>query len=239
MQEEKNIKELLEGASLQDLAPDFDRDEVWAVMQERMPQAEPAKQKRVWLGWYSHAAAVVLGILLTYGFFSLRQTSGNGENLAADYNKRRQVAPRIEKGRELEWRKLQRSNDSLKSLLASLEQTQLRTTIDPEPAIQQSVPAAHLAQQQAQKKALPAPEAQQDPIAPQPEEIHVAANTPAPKLKVTHYMDVENEDQSIMVRPAPVVFEKKLRLRVNKPESKTYRPEQSILPLRELFTVSQ
>jgi len=233
MQEEQAMNDRLEEAGLNELFPGFDREATWKELQQRIPQQQPEKKKKIIaLGWYSHAAAVLLGVLLTYGLLSLRKEAGQRTPVAAVYTKLPPAMPKLEKGQDQEWRRLKRSNDSLKSLLTLMEQQPVKTRII-EKIVSVPVRQQHIAQQQ---PVIPGPE-----ISPAlvPDKTTAPTVAKAPELKVVHYMDIDNEDQSIMVKPAPTVFESKVRVRVNKPESRTYRPEQTVLPLRELFTVSQ
>lgn len=70
---EKLMSEKMEGASLKEVMPEFDKEAVWNELDNRL--AAPAGRKVLPL-WWTHAAAVAAGILL--GVVLIRSLYGDG-----------------------------------------------------------------------------------------------------------------------------------------------------------------
>jgi hypothetical protein len=210
---ESAIKDKIESASLEDLIPDFDQEATWAEINTKLYQ-KPRKKKMVWL-YMPYAAAIVLGILLCY---FLNQSN--------------------------EKTKFQQSVTQLKSQLKQKAfSTQQVNKADTATAIVQNLKAGKI--KQAKLPATLKNESivnnaplQQPSIAEQAASVNSDQAVPIAIVKpvlVKHFLDIDNEDQSIMKAEQHILPRLSYKTQIVKRMSKNQPIDQNALPLRELY----
>ena len=173
---EKMMNEKMEQAKPEELMPCFDRNAAWENISERIPSN---KKTRVLPVWWTHAAAVVVGILIGSSLLLLQNKQGNTPTVATI----KETGPLKEIVRETD------------TVFITKEIITYTATPAPrrQPVVQQpkSNPLPETAPPQevlVQEKPIENP----IPVAPQPE------ITPEPEkqeIKVVHLLDIENEDR--------------------------------------------
>lgn len=167
----KKLKGRLDDAGLDDVLPGFDREQAWAELKQRIP----AKKSKPLVGWWSHAAALVAGLLI--GAMLIKSLSE--QEVAAPVPvvaEQQDVTPTIIQRTDTVY-VVQESESKIKGQKPTVQPSNHKS----EPVI---VQAPEPVQQEA---TIPdTPETQQ--------EVVVAKQQPTPARPI-HLLDIENEDR--------------------------------------------
>lgn len=198
---EQQMKEALNGASLNDMLPGFDMEHTWQELQGQLTPHQPASRV-IRLGWVKYAAAVLLILIGCYAALQ-RSGSGSAPPVAVQrpgFSTQLPVTERIPAH--------QYARTPLQAVQPSL-------VAIPEKKIRGQSHAAP-----AHSPALPAPQVTEEKIAQKAAAQSVAAvvtkdeRMGTPK-KVTHYLDIDSETPEVPARQvaaAPFV-----QMKLNKP----------------------
>lgn len=178
---EKMMNEKIDDASLHDVLPEFDKSAAWDELEPRIP----AKKKKPVFVWWSHAAAIIGGILIgsTMLQLYLRQDSGNSTPNVAVIEKPAEQPTVLIKTDTIFIAK------EVEPIYVARPE---KIIIAPKPV--RKHPEAVVAQ-----KAKETVEIKED-ITNEPvsivEPIEVVAKAPVKKIKPIHLLDIDNEDRS-------------------------------------------
>lgn len=199
---EEQLKQLVEAASVKDLLPEFDKEAVW----ERVT-AKQTRRRKIRPGWISHAAAVVVGMLISGFVFSL--FSPKAQPVIA-------TAPLSPIAVEVQGNKEDPGNhNALPVHQASVVHTR--------PVLQQQ------AIRPGQKKpadpvsarfpdAAPTDVVAPDPMLIEAEQPPAIVQSKPVRRKVMHYLDITSGDAiNEQAKPGPTVY--LVQVKLNKPEA--------------------
>lgn len=171
---EKLVNEKIEGASLKDVMPDFDKEAMWNELDNRLPV--PAGRKVLPL-WWTHTATVAAGILL--GVVLIRSLYGGGiDDNAATTAVKQDAAPVVVVKRDTVFVPVEPSGPTKGPIVENKQ-----------PGPHQQVPV----QQQIAVETLQEPTRQ--PVAEKTMEQQPIAQSKPKKIKAVHLLDIDNENR--------------------------------------------
>lgn len=209
------IRDQIESASLEDLMPDFDREGTWEKISVQLQQEQPAKKKILW--WYMPAAAaIVLGIFIAYFFFNDNKEIVSQQTALVHTN----IKPKASiVSADMPLQKA----DTVRTIAQHLKIKEVKqlssAVLKDEPVagnvpVQQSPIAEHITTTESDKL------------------VPVAIAKPLP---VKHFLDIDNEDQSIMKAGQQIIPRPSYKERIAQRMSKDRHPDPNALPLREIY----
>lgn len=173
---EKLMNEKMDNASLNDVMPDFDKAATWNELESRIP----TKKTKPLFAWWTHAAAIVAGIVL--GGFALQILFNQDKNNAAPatvVQVEKQPAEVIVK------------TDTVfitKEVMTEPVVQPIRKASTPQPKVEEVIVQEEAKQPLETKKPLPVIE---EEIIPETKEVIAKAK----KVKPIHLLDIDNENR--------------------------------------------
>lgn len=178
---EKMMNEKMEDASLHDVLPEFDKSAVWDELEPRIPAQ---KEKPVFV-WWSHAAAIIGGILIGGMMLQLfLKQDSNISSVAVVEQKEQQ--PNI----VIKTDTVFITKEAEPVYVATAEKKPSVPKPKPIPPKQETI-VAHRENKAAQIVKLPAIEVIKDK-----KQEEVVAKASRKKVKPIHLLDIDNEDRS-------------------------------------------
>ena len=178
---EKMMNEKMDNASLKDVLPDFDKAATWSELENRLPE----KKSKPLFAWWTHAAAVVAGILL--GGFALQTIFNHDTNTEPII----QVAQ--EKQTTVPAEVIVKTDTvfiTKEVMPAEPIAKPVHKAVTPQPQPKEVIAKEETKKPVKTEKALPVVE---DIIAPKQEEV--VAQAKPKKVKPIHLLDIDNEDR--------------------------------------------
>jgi hypothetical protein len=208
----------LEGAPLKDLVPGFDREAEWNKLSEKL---RPSRKRPVWLVW-SHAAAIILGILITW--FLMKESGGNKQEpnlqvvnapapvkpedstlgLPLPYPAQK---PDIKNATALQNPAMQNINNP-KNIIVGKTQKIKKTQQDILKEAQHNTPDNNEVAKQNNTKEInpaPLPDSNDNKTQHPPHPIAIVKKT---RQQAIHLLDIDNEDRKYMFNESPEIHSK-------------------------------
>lgn len=183
---EQSMRDSLEGASLDDLAPDFDKEGEW----DRLNQRLHPKRRTVIPFMWSHAAAVLVGV--TIGWFLLKGTGKQVVESSAQVA----VAPAPIQSQPAPATVVQ--HDTVIKQVA----TAARQTAAAQPALVKTITVVqHDTVQVLVQNSTPAAQATDTPVNTTIKSAEAVATVRKPRPQAVHLLDVESGAKSMLISP--------------------------------------